>query len=315
MVPSAFTIKILVPEGIPDGLRIIEKSNWIGLCVICPRARYSHVKSREEFSRSGVYILVGYSGDDDRPTLYIGEGETIRPRLDSHHEHKDFWQQAIIFTTKGDALNKAQVRYLEAALVELADRNRRCQLDNANAPSQPGLSEADEAEIAGYLDEMLSLMPIIGIDAFDRVPHVHSADHAAPAESPDIPAAAVSKPPAIDADQPERRIYYLSAKDCRACGFETNTGFAVCKGSLARGKAVNSLENHNPGSFKKRKQLIEEGVLVMDNDSYRFTIDYVFRNPSLAGDVCAGAAVNAPKDWRDVDEVSLKEHQAQEAKV
>ncbi len=27
-------------------------------------------------------------------------------------------------------------------------------------------SEADEAEIAGYLDEMLSLLPVLGVDAF-----------------------------------------------------------------------------------------------------------------------------------------------------
>src|SRR4051812_30689086 len=30
-----FTIRIFLPDGIPDGLRIVEKSNWTGRAVIC----------------------------------------------------------------------------------------------------------------------------------------------------------------------------------------------------------------------------------------------------------------------------------------
>ena len=68
-----FKIQIFVAEGAPDGLRIVEKSNWIGQGIICPRARWPHVKSRSEFDKSAVYILSGRDGDDDRPTIYIGD--------------------------------------------------------------------------------------------------------------------------------------------------------------------------------------------------------------------------------------------------
>jgi len=116
-VHSPFNIRIFFPEGLPDGLRIITKPNWSGLCIVCPRNRYAEAKKRrEEFSRSGVYILVGPDEDDSRE-LYIGEAETIRKRLDMHHAEKDFWNQAIIFTQSGDPLNKAQVQYLESHLV------------------------------------------------------------------------------------------------------------------------------------------------------------------------------------------------------
>lgn len=33
-----FTIKIFVPDGSADGLRIVEKSNWSGRGIVCPRS-------------------------------------------------------------------------------------------------------------------------------------------------------------------------------------------------------------------------------------------------------------------------------------
>ena len=111
-----FKIEIFVAEGLPDGLRLVKKSNWIGQGIVCPRGRYSQAKKRDEFSRSGVYLLVGQDGDQ-LPKLYVGEAETVKSRLDLHYANKDFWQQAIIFTTKGTALNKAQVKYLESSLL------------------------------------------------------------------------------------------------------------------------------------------------------------------------------------------------------
>ncbi len=278
-----FNIRIFVAEGLPDGLRFVEKSNWIGQGIICPRNRYPNVKKREEFGNSGVYILVGRDGDDDRQTIYVGEAETVRSRLDSHHANKEFWTQAIVFTTKGDPLNKAQVQYLEARLIELATETKRCRLDNGNVPNLPGLSEAEEAEIAGYLDELLSLLPVIGIDAFEK----------------------------LETASKRKRLYYWRGKGWKATGWETASGFAVKAGSLARGDTVPSM-----GSYSKmRQQLIDDGILTPDADGYRLGVDHEFSSPSGAAAVIAGRAQNGREAWKDADGVSLKEHQEQEASV
>jgi hypothetical protein len=280
-----FNIRIFVAEGVADGLRLVEKSNWVGLGIVCPRGRYPHVKTRAEFSRSGVYILVGREGDDDRPTLYIGEAETVRTRLNSHHASKDFWQQAVVFTTKGDPLNKAQVQYLEARLVELAVERKRCQLDNANRPNRPGLSEADEAEITGYLDELLSLLPVLGIDAFETIAEVSS----------------------------DRRMYYLKAKECDAKGFETNSGFAVLSGSKARGSTVASMKEHALSFFNRRAQLINDGVLEPCDEGLRFSVDHEFPSVSQAAAIVLGRNANGRIEWKDSEGVALKTHQEREA--
>lgn len=280
--PRPFNIKIFVAEGLPDGLRLVEKSNWIGQGIVCPRGRYPKVKKREEFSRSGVYILVGREDDEDRPTLYIGEAETVRTRLDSHHANKDFWSVAIVFTTKGDPLNKAEVQYLEARLVELANEKKRCRLDNGNVPNRPGLSESDQAQIEGYLDEMLSLLPVLGINAFESA----------------------------KAASPGMRIYHLKGNGWDATGFETSGGFAVREGSIARLKTVPSMRNY----LKTRDRLIADGVLAKVEKGYRFTVDHEFSSPSQAAAVITGRNTNGRKEWKDSKSVSLKEHQKQEAK-
>jgi len=283
--PRPFTIRIFVAEGLPDGLRFVEKSNWVGLGIVCPRGRYPDVKQRAEFSNSGVYILVGREGNDDRSTIYVGEAETVRDRLNSHHASKEFWQEAVIFTTKGDPLNKAEVQYLEARLVELAAKNKRCRLDNGNVPKRPSLSEPDEAQIIGYLDEMLSLLPVLGIDAFESV----------------------------GTGATDKRIYYWRGKGWNARGFETSSGFAVTAGSLARGAPVPSMKEHAIGAFNKRRQLIEDGVLIEEADGFRFSVDYVFSSPSLAAAICAGRTANGLIEWKDEDGISLKQHQEREA--
>lgn len=55
------SLRIFVPDGKPDGLRVIEKSNWTGIGLVFPRSEFSAAKSREESERTGVYILVSPS--------------------------------------------------------------------------------------------------------------------------------------------------------------------------------------------------------------------------------------------------------------
>lgn len=92
---SPFSLRIFVADGDPDGLRIVERSNWIGKAVVFPRALLPKVKQREEFVQTGVYLLVGPREDGEGEMLYIGEGDPVRPRLESHYAQKDFWTWAV----------------------------------------------------------------------------------------------------------------------------------------------------------------------------------------------------------------------------
>ena len=73
-----FSINIFLPDGTPDGLKIVEKSNWTGKGVVCPRVLFGEVKRQEEFERTGVYVLLGETSDGGLPHAYIGEGDGAR---------------------------------------------------------------------------------------------------------------------------------------------------------------------------------------------------------------------------------------------
>jgi hypothetical protein len=145
-----FWIRILLTEGSPSGLKIVEKSNWNGRGVVCPRPRFAATKHREEFSRVGVYVLVGATDASDVPAAYIGEGDPVLARLERQHAERDFWTVAYFFTSKDTHLNKAHIEYLEYRLISIATEVKRCRLENSNVPGRPTLSEADEAEMETF---------------------------------------------------------------------------------------------------------------------------------------------------------------------
>lgn len=168
-VPDPFTIRIFVPDGDPEGVRLIDRMNWTGLGIAFPRSKWGEVRQRAEFARTGVYILVGYQEqkEDDLPTIYVGQADGVRTRIDSHVKNKDFWDWGIAFVSNSGGLNRAHVTWLEWALVKRATEAARCHLDNGNAPQEPGLSEAEAADTQAFLKEILQILPLVGLRAFE----------------------------------------------------------------------------------------------------------------------------------------------------
>jgi hypothetical protein len=150
-----------------------------------------------------------------------------------------------------------------------------------------GLSEADEAQIEGYLDELLSLLPVLGVNAFESAA----------------------------AESTGERVYLMKAKECDARGIETNSGFAVLSGSLVREIPVPSMKKHCGPILLRREQMIEDGVIVKTGKGLRFSVDYEFSSPSLAAVIVLGRNANGRVEWKDVDGISLKAHQEREAEA
>ena len=163
-----FTIRIFVPDGDPEGVRLIDRMNWTGLGLVFPRSKWSEVRQRSEMRQTGVYVLVGYRGDDDDlPTIYVGQADGVRGRIDSHATAKDFWSWAAVFVSNSGGLNRAHVTWLEHALVTHAYEAKQSYLDNGNVPQEPALSEAEKADTRGFLNEMLQILPLVSLRAFE----------------------------------------------------------------------------------------------------------------------------------------------------
>jgi len=50
-------VEILIPDGDPNGLRIVKLAGWIGRAFIVPRADIKQIKTLEEAKYPAVYFL------------------------------------------------------------------------------------------------------------------------------------------------------------------------------------------------------------------------------------------------------------------
>ena len=270
------SIKIFLADGTPDGVRVIDKSNWTGKAIVAGRSQLAQALKRDELNGPGVYILIG-PGDGIAPRHYIGESDALNVRL-KQHRSKEFWTQFIAFTSTNDGLNKANIRYLETRLIALAREANQWEVENGPALEEPVLSEPDRYDAEWFLEEMLQIYPILGVDAFESA----------------------SKETSV-VDNGEE--LFLSERKADARGRETADGFVVYEGSKARATEVKSIHRY---IHDLRAELLERNVLKQSGSNLVFTQDYRFTSPSLAAGVLVGASANGRIAWKDAKGVTLK---------
>jgi hypothetical protein len=279
---SGFTVKLFMPSGDPEGLKFVEKSNWIGSGLVLPRSLYAEAKAIPELAQAGVYILVGMGEDSALPMVYVGEGDPVRPRLDQHVKNKDFWTHAVVFTSKDKNLNKAHIQFLESSLIDKATASKRCILDNGNNPTLPSLSSQDKADAELFLSDLLLCMPALGYGFF--------------------------APPSV---QTKGRIdYHLRARGIEAKGYESSQGFVVRAGSQAAKDEVDSIHAFLSAS---RADLLARGLLVDYGEYFELTQDYIFPTPSNAAGILLGRSTNGRTSWKTEGGKTLKSIQESEA--
>ncbi len=275
-------VRIFLPDGDPNGIKIVEKQGGSGLGVFFPRSLHGSARKREELTRPGVYLLTAPVELGWLPSLYIGEGDPIGPRLDEHAAKKAFWRTAVAFMSGATHLNKAHIQYLEARLIHRAIDAKRCTLQNANKPQPPALCAADAAIAEAFFDEIMLCLPALAITAFEL---------AAPVEG-------------------QSTEFAIISRGIEARGFETSQGFVVRRGSQAVATASAALQEYYVGM---RDALVRNGVFEPSATGYVLTQDYCFSSPSMAASVLLGRSSDGRVDWKTPDRRSLKDVQEAQA--
>lgn len=276
------TLKIFLADGIAEGLKIIEKSNWIGKCINCSRTQFSNVKNRSEFQKPGVYLIYGTDINNLQPVVYIGEGDPVLQRLEAHDRNKDFWEHLILFTSKDENLNKAHIQYLESRLVDMAQKAKKCRLENGNSPALPALSESDVADMEGFLENMILISGVLGLPVFET-PKIKQLE-----------------------SQEDKDELVLKGSQTDAIGYDSPEGFIVLKGAKATLLDAPSI----PDAIKAaRAQMVSSGLFLKLSSSYELTQDYTFSSPSKAAAIFLGRSANGRIEWKNSDGKTLKDIQ------
>ena len=281
-------IRIFLVDGTPGGLLTAEIMNWTGHVVAAPRSDLARLLGREETSRTGVYLLLGDDPDAlGQQVTYIGEGDEVRDRLVQHARSegqggKDFWERAVVLTSKDANLTKAHARYLESRFITLAVQAGRSRLTNATAPALPPLPEADRSDMEYYIAQAKIVLPVLGINLL-RAPDV-----LAPGSS------GLSSEQLADASP--TFTLQLKKEGITAMAREIDGEFTVLQGSDARQSWGGTQHTYKA----LHQALVEDGVLVPDpaRSILKFARDYVFTSPSAAAGVVTGRPANGRLDWR-----------------
>jgi len=283
-----FSIKIFVPSGNPEGVRIVSRDDWPGKAVVFPRELLGEVKGRREYQQPGVYLLAGGK------RLYIGEGDPLGERLGDHARKKAFWKKAVFFTAEGGRLNKAHVQYLEARLVALAREAGLAELENGNQPLPPALSEDEYASAENFLSEILLMLPLLGFWQFDDDREEEAEAELQEEAKQDAVTQRGGKRAGIYTSLPRGMGFHFHSSTEMVATLELVDGGVLVKaGSQAVLQAKQHFDLHGASYAAKRRELIESGILQEQGASYVFTADQFFSSASAAASVIAGQNHNA----------------------
>jgi predicted GIY-YIG superfamily endonuclease len=211
--------------------------------------------------------------------VYIGETTNVSQRFDGHNRDKDFWQTAVILTSRTETFTASHGKYLEWLSIKTAREANRYLVEQ-NSQNKPHVPEPMEQELLEVFETASILLGALGFPVFEPL---------------------VKESERKDAD-----IFYCQGPDAQASGQLVDDGFVVFKGSKGRKAAVASSQRWRwLGTL--RQPLIEQGILKEDGNHYVFTEDFLFGSPSAASVVVLARTSNGWRDWRTKDGKTLNE--------
>lgn len=285
------TIQLYLMDSVPKGRIKCTLANWTGIAYKIPRTELEKAKSIDYLKQSGVYFLFSTSDETQENIVYIGQagtrknGEGILNRLQEHKRNpdKDYWTEAVAFTTTNNTFGPTEISYLENQFTKLAIDSKRYIVKNSNEPSLGHVTEEKESELEEYIDYAKIVIGALGYRIFEPI-----------IESPEIITTVLAPIP-----EPLLSLILKQGKKEKiiAQGKQTNEGFVIIKGSNIKSSTVKSVPTK---ALKDRERAnLDDNFVLLE--------DMLFNSPSSAASFVTGYAINGKDAWKDEQGRSLNE--------
>lgn len=286
------SINLFLMDGEASGRIKCTLANWTGIAYKIPRTELERCKTRQDLKQSGVYFLFGTSDNTGRGVVYIGQagarknGEGLLNRLQEHKRsaEKDYWTEAIVFTTSNNSFGPTEISYLENRFCNLALQANRYEVKNENDPNPGNITEEKECELEEFIDYAKVIMGTLGHKLFESI----------------------SKPVETTIEPEKNQIrevglLYLRRKIkdvgiIEATGTQTTEGFVVFAGSYISPLDGDTISE----TIRERRKKV-----VLDADG-KLIEDILFTSPSSAANFITGKSSNGLTSWRDKNGNTLK---------
>lgn len=277
------SINVFLVDGNVDGLIKCTLANWTGVAYKIPRVDLERCKDREHLKQSGVYFLFGQSDQTGENVVYIGQagirknGEGILNRLQEHKKNpdKDYWTEAVAFTTSNNSFGPTEISYLENRFYNMAVAAKRYVVKNGNDPTSGNITEEKESELEEFIDYAIIIMGTLGHKIF-------------------LP---------IDSETGNRKketepVLLFKNSKVNAKGKRSSDGFLVLKDSKISAKATKSCPPYIRNLRERYHELIRDDYVLQEN--------LLFNSPSTAAAFVNYASTNGLTAWMTEDGKTLK---------
>lgn len=288
------SINLYLMDGNPTGRIRCTLANWTGLAFKIPRTELEKSKDRPELSQTGVYFLFGTNEETDEDVVYVGQagirrnGEGLLKRLMEHKQNseKDYWTEAVIFTTSNNSFGPTEISYLENRFYLLAKFAERYEVKNGNNPSPGNITEEKESELEEFIDNAKIIMGTLGHKLFEPLTDKNY----------------LSVEPVPTQNDEDLTLYLTrsikkSGITVKATCKQTSEGFVVLKGSLIDTVDADSLYP-NVRERRLKAKIDSNGILQED---------LLFSSPTYSAAFVIGGSANGLTEWKTIDGISLKQ--------
>lgn len=293
MVTRGKIVNLLLMDGTASGRIKCTLGNWTGMAYKIPRTELDKCKERDDLKQSGVYFLFGVSDQTGDCVVYIGQAsarknrEGILYRLQEHKRNpdKDYWTEAVVFTTSNNSFGPTEISYLENRFYKLAIESKRYRVKNCNDPTIGNITEEKEIELEEYIENAKIVMGTLGHKVFDPIVSnpIHFTNGIINATS-------------IQNDEP---IFFYERALVKASGQRTSDGFVVFQGSILAIKLQPSCpENVRRFREKYADKIDERGAL---------TADVLLSSPSAAASFVGGSSISGNLVWKTAEGKTIKD--------
>lgn len=160
---SSKVLKILLQDGTLNSLVTVQDETWAtGILFSCPRDKIDYLLAQNESTFFGVYLLLSNN------MVYIGQSQNLKQRTKQHLIDKDWWESVVLITSNNDSLNKTDINYIEAVLIQKSIEAGTCDSDNKKSGNWDKVDRYRKIFLDQFIENSLFLLNFIGVKVFQK---------------------------------------------------------------------------------------------------------------------------------------------------
>ncbi len=159
--------EITIKNHALSGVKVITEQNWDGKIFLMSREVFLKHKQSNILDIVGVYVIYSdhFHKEKYGNSIYIGQGDDVRPRLENHARDKPYWNKVLIFSSP--RLNVAFTFNIEKEFIKLARFANRYKVENGDLGQAKKLGSDDAEYYENFVAKSKETLSMVNIDVFD----------------------------------------------------------------------------------------------------------------------------------------------------